>query len=327
MTLQELVQEASRRGMNLGQLARVLESEETGIPMDEIQARIERMLDVMKRSVEDGLSRPPKISRSGLSGGDAIKMAERVGARRTFPGNELLATICSYALAVSEVNASMGKIVAAPTAGSCGIIPGSLLALARFLSAEGKPRQAGQDGRKDQVGAASFGDSEEEINQLLVDALSAAGLVGQVIGEKVGLAGAQAGCQAECGSAAAMAACGLALMGGGSPEDCIHAAAIALKGLMGLVCDPVAGLVEVPCVKRNATSASVALASAEMALSGIRSRIPPDEVILAMAQVGRMMPESLRETAKGGLAVTPSGLSISEQLARKERKEKPSSSS
>lgn len=288
MNLEELARDAEKRGINLGELARILESEETDLSSDEITGRVQYMLDVMKNAVKDGLSSDGKSSRSGLSGGDGVRVAKRVSSGRNFPGNELLAKACSYALAVSEVNASMGKIVAAPTAGSCGVIPGTFLALAESL-----------ENRKD----AS--------QKLLVDALSAAGLVGQVIGEKASLSGAEAGCQAECGSAAAMAAAGLTLMGGGSPQDCIHAAAMALKGLMGLVCDPVAGLVEVPCIKRNATSAAVALASAEMALSGVRSRIPPDEVIMAMAQVGRAIPETLRETAKGGLATTPTGLSIS----------------
>ncbi len=303
MTLTELAQRALAEGISLGRLAVMLESEETGIPLAEIVGRVREMVRVMKSSVSEGLGhmedstpvRPgvferARRSRTGLSGGDAAKVAGRIASGRNLPGNVLLAKSVAYALAVSEVNAAMGKIVAAPTAGSCGVIPGTFLALAEVSGA-----------------------GEED----LVDALSAAGLIGQVIGERVGLSGAQAGCQAECGSAAAMAAAGLVQLAGGSPEDCIHAAAFALKGLMGLVCDPVAGLVEVPCIKRNATSAAVALASAEMALSGVRSRIPPDEVISAMAQVGRMIPPALRETSQGGLATTPTGLRVSHEMAGK----------
>jgi len=324
VTLAELAQRAQAEGISLGRLGILLESEETGIPSDEIAARVREMVRVMNASLSQGLggaespafpgrpslggffqkagsepmkgqgTRPEGVSctrsRSGLSGGDAAKVAGRVASGRNLPGNTLLAKSVAYALAVSEVNAAMGKIVAAPTAGSCGVIPGTFFALAEASGA---------------------------CEEALVDALSAAGLIGQVIGERVGLSGAQAGCQAECGSAAAMAAAGLVQLGGGSPEDCIHASAFALKGLMGLVCDPVAGLVEIPCIKRNATSAAVALASAEMALSGVRSRIPPDEVISAMAQVGRMMSPALRETSQGGLAATPTGLRFSREMGGK----------
>lgn len=283
MNLSELAQEARSRGISLGQLAVRLESEETGVPVGAILDKIREMLSVMKRSVAEGLQGEGKTSRSGLSGGDAGKMARRVASGSHLPGNGLLARAVAYALSVSEVNASMGKIVAAPTAGSCGIIPGTILAFAEVQ-----------------------GITDEE----LVEALCTAGLIGQAIADRVGLSGAMAGCQAECGSGAAMAAAALAQLAGGSPEDCIHAAAMALKGLMGLVCDPVGGLVEVPCIKRNATSAAVAIASAEMALAGIRSRIPPDEVIGAMAQVGRSIPASLRETAQGGLATTPTALRL-----------------
>ncbi len=277
MMLNELATQAAEKCMSLGQLAVELEAEESGTPAQEIIIRVSDMFSVMKQAVKDGLSDPGRRSRSGLSGGDGFRVMKRLLDREAFSGNELLAKAVAYALAVAEVNACMGKIVAAPTAGSCGVIPGTFLALTEFLNLD---------------------------DDTVIDALCASGLVGQVIAEKATLAGSEGGCQAECGSAAAMAAAGLAQMGGGSPEDCIHAAAIALKGLMGLVCDPVAGLVEVPCIKRNATSAAVSLSAAEMALAGVRSVIPPDEVITAMAQVGRCIPPSLRETSQGGLAVT-----------------------
>ncbi len=280
MTLEEVYSRATNEGITLGRVAVALEADEAGVAEEDILARVAEMLSVMREAVKQGLETNVR-SRSGLSGGDAAKVFGNVPQRR-LPGNDLLARASAYALSVSEVNAFMGKIVAAPTAGSCGVIPGAILAYADL--------------------APSCPDA------ILIDALCAAGLVGQAIGEKASLSGAQAGCQAECGSAAAMAAAALTQMNGGSPEACVHAAAMALKGLMGLVCDPVAGLVEVPCVKRNATSVGVALTAAEMALAGVRSRIPPDEVVAAMAEIGRAIPADLRETARGGLAATPTGL-------------------
>ena len=280
MTLEEVCCRATNEGITLGRVAVALEADEAGVAEEDILARVAEMLSVMREAVKQGLETNVR-SRSGLSGGDAAKVFGNVPQRR-LPGNDLLARASAYALSVSEVNAFMGKIVAAPTAGSCGVIPGAILAYADL--------------------ASSCPDA------ILIDALCAAGLVGQAIGEKASLSGAQAGCQAECGSAAAMAAAALTQMNGGSPEACVHAAAMALKGLMGLVCDPVAGLVEVPCVKRNATSVGVALTAAEMALAGVRSRIPPDEVVAAMAEIGRAIPADLRETARGGLAATPTGL-------------------
>lgn len=288
MTLLEMVQQANARGISLGELAIDMETEESGASRDLVVVKVGRMVAVMKDAVREGLSDPSKRSRSGLTGGDAALVAARAAAGRHLPGDSLLAKAVAYALAVSEVNATMGKIVAAPTAGSCGVIPGTFLAVAE---------------------AAGLDDAS------LIAALCAAGLVGQVISDKASLSGAECGCQAECGAAAAMAAAGLSLMGGGSPEDCAHAAALALKGLLGLVCDPVAGLVEVPCVKRNATSAAVALSAAEMALAGVRSRIPPDEVILAMGQIGRGMPSAMKETAQGGLACTPTALRLASTVA------------
>lgn len=284
MTLAELAKRAAESGVTLGKLAVTLEVEETGEAEEYVVARLREMLGVMASAIHEGLRDPQRRSRSGLTGGDACKVYARLSTGRAFPGNDLLVRAMAYALAVSEVNASMGKVVAAPTAGSCGIIPGCLFAV--------KETQGLSD-------------------QAVLDALCTAGLVGRVIAEKATLSGAEGGCQAECGSAAAMAAAGLAQLGGGTPEDCIHAAALALKGLLGLVCDPVAGLVEVPCVKRNALCCAIAIAAAEMALAGVRSFIPPDEVIQAMAQVGRCLPESLKETSRGGLAATETALRVS----------------
>jgi L-serine dehydratase len=188
---------------------------------------------------------------------------------------------------VAEVNAGMGKIVAAPTAGSCGVLPAVLLTVAEELNA-----------------------GEEQ----LIEALFAASGVGLVIAHQASVSGAQGGCQAEIGSAACMAAVAAVELAGGDPESAAHAGAIALKTLLGLVCDPVAGLVEVPCVKRNVTGAVNALVAADMALAGIKSNIPLDEVIVTMGQIGNSMPCSLKETAQGGLAITPTALKVKERV-------------
>ncbi|MGB9867602.1 MAG: L-serine ammonia-lyase, iron-sulfur-dependent, subunit alpha [Bacillota bacterium] len=284
MSLSEVAGQATAEGISLGRLAIRLEAEETGESQESIVGKLREMLAVMASAITQGLSDPQRKSRSGLTGGDACRVMARLDTKANFPGNELLVRAMAYALAVAEVNACMGRVVAAPTAGSCGIVPGTLFAL------------------RDTLGLG-----EDHV----LEALAAAGLVGQVIAEKATLSGAEGGCQAECGSAAAMAAAGMAQMGGGAPTDCIHAAALALKGLLGLVCDPVAGLVEVPCVKRNALCCAIALGAAEMALAGVRSFIPPDEVIEAMGLIGRALPESLRETSEGGLAVTDTARKLS----------------
>jgi L-serine dehydratase len=202
-------------------------------------------------------------------------------------GSPLIADMMTIALAVSEQNAKMGRIVACPTAGSCGIVPAVLFALQK---------------------ANGYTDRE------LVDALFTAGAVGIVIAKNASIAGASGGCQAECGSAAAMAAAAAVELMGGTPEEACHAVAFSLKSLMGLVCDPVGGLVEVPCVKRNAFCAVNAYVAATMARSGIESLIPADEVISAMDEVGKLMSPSLKETAKGGIAATPTAHMLSKAI-------------
>ena len=193
--------------------------------------------------------------------------------------------VAARAIAVAEVNASMGRIVAAPTAGACGVLPGVLLTVQEILKA-----------------------SEEDMVMTL---FTAAG-IGMIIAERASISGAEGGCQAEIGAASAMAAGAAVELAGGRPEETSHAAAIALKNFLGLVCDPVAGLVEVPCIKRNAIGAMIAVTAAEMALAGIKSAIPLDEVIDTMASIGRLMPCSLKETAQGGLAISPTGQRIKE---------------
>lgn len=251
---------------------------ESGISAEESWEKMRGRLLVMEQA--DASYEPALRSRSGLSGGDAEKMQRQFQSGGSISG-DFIGQILSSALRMSECNACMRRIVAAPTAGSCGVIPAVLLPYARRF-------QAGEDE--------------------LVKALYVAAGFGSVIASRASISGAEAGCQAEVGSASAMAAAALVYLHGGREEQMANAAAIALKNMMGLVCDPVAGLVEVPCVKRNAAGAMNALTAAELALAGIESRIPPDEVIDAMQAVGEMMPAALRETGEGGIAASPTAI-------------------
>ncbi|MCX8007783.1 MAG: L-serine ammonia-lyase, iron-sulfur-dependent, subunit alpha [Coriobacteriia bacterium] len=271
-SFEQLLAAAALHG-SLSEAAIVLECEETGATRDEVVSRLSDSLAVMEAAVERGLTEELR-SRSGLVGGDARKLA-RAKPRVSDP---VFAAALARALAGAEINACMGRVVAAPTGGASGVLPAVLLTTAERLSA---PRDR------------------------TVLALAAAGAVGGVIAARATLSGAAGGCQAETGAASAMAAAAAVELAGGSPEQSGHAAAFALQGLLGLVCDPVGGLVEVPCVARNATATAVALAAVEMALAGLRFPVPLDEVVDAMGQVGRSLPPSLRETALGGLAATP----------------------
>ena len=225
-------------------------------------------------------------SRSGLSGGDGEKMMEEVRKMQNLTG-EFVGTVMANALKMGESNACMKRIVAAPTAGACGVLPAVLITYEQIY----KIPEA----------------------KMLEGMYIAAG-VGQVIAERACIAGAQGGCQAEIGSASAMAAAGLAYLEGGDAECISHAMAFALKNMLGLTCDPVCGLVEVPCIKRNSAGAVNAISSAQMAMAGIRSAITPDEVIDSMRRIGNELPACLKETGEGGLAVTPSALKIKERL-------------
>ena len=277
-SINRLAKEAEERNLLLSDLVAKEEAVEAGMTEAEVRSRMQGMLIAMNEAVKAGVARSgPSVS--GLTGGEALRYSNYLREHKSLLG-DVAGKAAAYALAASCVNASMGVIVAAPTAGSCGILPGVLLSL----------REA-------------HGFTDEEI----VSGLLAAAGVGQAIALRATLSGAEGGCQAECGSAAAMAAAAAVELLGGSPEQCCHGAALALKNSLGLVCDPVAGLVEVPCVKRNGVYAVVALAAADMALAGIKSAIPLDEVIDAMHAIGQVMPVTLRETAKGGLAATPTG--------------------
>jgi L-serine dehydratase len=225
-------------------------------------------------------------SSSGLVGGDGQKISEAIKDGNTICG-DFIGEVMAKAIKMGESNACMKRIVAAPTAGSCGVIP------AVFLT---------------------FQDRYDTPLEKMVEAMYIVGAIGQVIATRAFIAGAEGGCQAEIGAASAMAAGGIAYLKGGDADCIFHAAAMALKSLLGLVCDPVAGLVEVPCVKRNVVGAVNALTSADMALAGIRSVIPPDEVIDAMRSIGMAMSSTLRETGEGGLAATPTGCNIKDCL-------------
>ena len=229
---------------------------------------------------------PALRSASGMVGGDGAKMRAYVQNGKTICG-DYIGQVIAQALEMGESNACMKCIVAAPTAGSCGVLPAVLL-----------PYQA-REGLDDNA---------------MVRAMYVAGAIGQVVAAKASIAGAAGGCQAEIGTASAMGAAALCYLGGGDAQAVCHAAAIAIKSMLGLVCDPIAGLVEVPCVKRNAAGAMIAMSSADMALAGIRSAVPPDEVILAMREVGDKMDVSLKETGVGGVAGTPFGQKIAEKM-------------
>lgn len=248
-----------------------------------VWGKMESMLEVMKQATKQGVRQREK-SYSGLVGGDACLLAQC----DSFIG-PVITKAAAYAMSVSEVNAGMGRIVACPTAGSCGIVPGAILATGDFLKCQ---------------------------DDKLIRALFTAAGVGEVIAGNASVSGAVGGCQAECGTAAAMAAAAVAEMLGGTPRQSSNALALALKNMLGLVCDPVAGLVEVPCVKRNAFAAVHALVAAQMTLAGIESIIPADEVIDAMYRIGLDIPCTLRETSEGGLAKTPTALGITKRLIK-----------
>jgi L-serine dehydratase len=278
---QDYVQLAEIKKLKVGEIVLAEQAEESEKTESELRERMKLSLNVMRVAVQTGLTEERR-SLSGLVGGDAAKVYTRWKRGKSLTGEQISGAI-ARALAVAEVNATMGKIVAAPTAGSCGVLPAVLLTVEE-----------------------SLGCTEEELETAL---FTAAG-VGMVIADRANVSGAEGGCQAEIGSAAGMAAAAAVELAGGTPTQTENAAAIAMKSLLGLVCDPVAGLVEVPCVKRNATAATMALAAAEMALAGVESKIPLDEVIDAMGDIGKQMPCSLRETAQGGVAASKTGKRI-----------------
>ncbi|MDR2102142.1 MAG: L-serine ammonia-lyase, iron-sulfur-dependent, subunit alpha, partial [Treponema sp.] len=273
-SITQLAKQAVEAGKRISDLVLADQAEVMELPTEKIFMIMKNNLDVMRRSAENGTAENLR-STSGLTGGDGFRMTRYAG-RNPLSGSFCAGAI-ARAIAIAECNAAMGKIVAAPTAGSCGILPAAILAM---TDERGVPEDAA------------------------VMALFTAGALGLVIANEANIAGAEGGCQAECGSAAAIAAGALVELSGGDPMMVAEACAIALKNQLGLVCDPVAGLVEVPCVKRNAGGIMCALTAADMALAGIKSVIPVDEVIGAMREIGEAMSSTLKETAQGGLAAT-----------------------
>ncbi|MFT4413525.1 L-serine ammonia-lyase, iron-sulfur-dependent, subunit alpha [Fredinandcohnia humi] len=280
----ELVELATSNNMKISEVMISQEVEVTGKTREEIIQQMERNLEVMEQAVERGLS--GVRSHSGLTGGDAVLLQEYM-KKGTFLSGRTVLDAVSKAVATNEVNAAMGTICATPTAGSAGVVPGTLFAVKEKL---------------------------HPTREQMVQFLFTAGAFGFVVANNASISGAAGGCQAEVGSAAGMAAAAIVEMAGGTPQQSAEAMAITLKNMLGLVCDPVAGLVEVPCVKRNAMGAANAMVAADMALAGITSRIPCDEVIEAMYKIGQTMPTALKETAQGGLAATPTGRALEAKI-------------
>ncbi len=285
-SISELVELASKEKKKISELVLADQALNADCDPETIYARMEKSFDVMCESVQAG-ARKDQVSMSGLTGGEGYQMFEY--ARRTGGGlmGSFMSRAMARALSVAGCNASMGRIVASPTAGSCGILPGCLVSLY-------------EEGRAEK--------------REIVMSMFTSGAFGIVIAHNASIAGATGGCQAECGSASGMAAAALVELMGGTPEMCGMALAMAIANQLGLVCDPVAGLVEIPCIKRNVSGIMIAFSSADMALAGIEARIPADECISAMQSVGDMMNSALKETAGGGLAATPTGRRLKEQV-------------
>lgn len=263
------------------------EMEESRTTREELIEKMRKNLQVMINAAKEAMDKEV-FSISGLIGGDAVKIRKYYENNETLCGDFIVKAM-ARALSCSEVNAAMGKIVAAPTAGSCGIIPAAIITAAEKLKK-----------------------TEEE----MIMALFTASGVGILIAKNATLAGAEGGCQAECGSAAAMASAAVVEMMGGTPAMAFDAGAIVIKNIEGLVCDPIAGLVEIPCAKRNVAGAVSALTTADIAMAGVKSKIPFDDTIISMYKIGRALPGELRETAMGGLATTPAGLRLKDKILK-----------
>ena len=280
----ELVELAESKNVKIAEIMILQEMEFSGLSREEIIEKMDRNLTVMEQAVERGLKGVQSVT--GLTGGDAVLLQNYIKSGKALAGNLLLDAV-SKAVATNEVNAAMGMICATPTAGSAGVVPGTLFAVKEKLN----PTRAE-----------------------MIEFLFTSAAFGFVVANNASISGAAGGCQAEVGSASGMAAAAIVELAGGTPSQAAEAMAITLKNMLGLVCDPVAGLVEVPCVKRNAMGASNAITAADMALAGITSRIPCDEVIDAMYKIGLTMPVALGERAEGGLAATPTGRKLAKEI-------------
>lgn len=287
-TGRELLNICEKHRISISEYAVRFEELETGRSRKEIVNKMKKNLEVMQEAAEYGLHNEIK-SVSGLIGGDAVKIYNYLKEGKSLTGDTMVKAM-ARAISCSEVNASMGRIVASPTAGSCGILPSVII---------------------------TAGEKLNKTSEEMVQALFAASAIGMIIAHNATLSGAEGGCQAECGSAAAMGAGAVVEMMGGTPEMSLHAGAIVIKNILGLVCDPIAGLVEVPCAKRNASGAVSALTTADLVMSGVKSKIPFDDTVWAMYKVGKSMPCELRETAMGGLAITDTGLKLKEEILGK----------
>lgn len=283
-TVKELVELAETQEKPIAEIMIEQEMQMSRRSRESIVKQMDDNLTVMEEAVERGLAGVE--STSGLTGGDAVLLQKYMASGKSLSGDLVLDAV-SKAVATNEVNAAMGTICATPTAGAAGIVPGTLFAVVNKL----KPTR------------------EQMLNYLFTS-----GAFGFVVANNASISGAAGGCQAETGSAGSMAAAAIVEMAGGTPQQSAEAFSIVMKNMLGLVCDPVAGLVEVPCVKRNAMGAAKAIVGADMALAGVVSRIPTDEVIAAMHKIGQSMPSALRETAKGGLAATPTGKALEAEI-------------
>lgn len=283
-TINDFIEIANKYNLELWEVVLRSDAEEKLAAEKDIFERMKKMYKAMKMADND-YDKTLK-SPSGMAGGDGEKMKKYNHTGRNICG-DFMGLVMEKALKMGESNACMKRIVAAPTAGSCGVIPAVFLA---------------------------YEETQHIIEERMVKALLVAAGIGKLIAENASIAGAAGGCQAEIGSASAMAAAGIAFLQGGDNEAQVQAAALALKNMLGLACDPVCGLVEVPCIKRNVAGAVNAISATQLALAGIRSVIPPDEVIATMDRIGRDMPENLKETGKGGLAVTETAKKIRENL-------------
>ncbi len=282
---QELLEICNQKGISLSEYAIQMEMENSESTREQVINKMRATLKVMVDSATEGIEKEV-YSVTGLIGGDGYRVNEYLKKGETLTGTTTVMAM-AMALSSSEVNASMGRIVACPTAGSCGILP------AVILSAGSKLNK-----------------TEDE----LVMGLFAAAAVGTIIAMNATVSGAEGGCQAECGSAATMGSAAIVEMMGGSPKMSLDAAAIVLKNILGLVCDPVAGLVEIPCAKRNAAGAVSALCTADLVMAGVESKIPFDDMVSAMYKVGKQLPAELRETAMGGVAITKTGLELKKKV-------------
>ena len=282
---EELIKICEENSISLSEYAIRREIEDRDVSREQVLSKMKKTLEVMRSGATEAREKEV-YSVSGLIGGDAFKLQEYLKSGKSLTGDTMILAM-AMALSSSEVNASMGRIVACPTAGSCGILPAVILTAGEKL-----------------------GKSDDE----LVMALFASAAVGLIIGRNATFAGAEGGCQAECGSAAAMASAAVVEIMGGTPKMSLDAAAIVFKNILGLVCDPVAGLVEIPCAKRNSSGAISALCTADLVMAGVESKIPFDDALSAMYKVGRSLPSELRETALGGVAVTKAGLELRKKV-------------